>query len=283
MQKKRIKFWIIFGCIFVSIPLICIVLSMSMKLKTVNVEFRSKLSEHTMLTDDIQSNIKNYFTLGESVALLNTEPIENKIEKDYPFVKVNQIIKSFPNILRVYISERIPKYRVIDDLNHEQFLILDNDFKVIDIVLVSELNLDGTYGNTSYGKKTIEISKDNLKVSKTAGSFLYEYTDLKNQVNKISTGIYGVTEDYAVARLISINETENGINFNINMKNSSEPEELGCNILIDGYDDLILKTYAGVSTFESEVKLLSDLNNSNTVIKISIVNGEYRGIKYTIE
>ena len=86
MQKKRIKFWIIFGCIFVSIPLICIVLSMSMKLKTVNVEFRSKLSEHTMLTDDIQSNIKNYFTLGESVALLNTEPIENKIAAKVLFV-----------------------------------------------------------------------------------------------------------------------------------------------------------------------------------------------------
>ena len=281
MQRKRIKFWIIFGCIFISIPILCIVLNFSMKLKTVDVEFRARPAENSMLSDDITTSIKQYFSLNKNIVFLNTDPIIEEIEQTYPFVKINQTIKSFPNILRVYISERIPKYRVIDSKNNDQYLILDEDFKVIATSPSSELFTDGTYGDINYGKITTEINKDNLSISTTVGKFITNKLEIKNNLNRILSGVYGATKDYSVARLIKIKESKDGISFNINMKNISEPDQIGCNIVIDGTDDLIMKTFAGVSTFESEVRYTPEFNTLTTFIRISVVTGEYRGIKYT--
>ena len=67
------KFWVVFGSIFATITLFCLVFSILMKLKSVDVEFRMRLSEEqTILDDNVTENIKKYFKLNKTRA-------ENKI------------------------------------------------------------------------------------------------------------------------------------------------------------------------------------------------------------
>ena len=283
MQKKRKKFWIIFGSIFVTITMLCLVFSIAMRLKTIDVEFRMRLSEdQTVLDNSITEDIKKYFKLNKNIVFYSTDEAVDQIEKDYPFIKVNQVVKSFPNIMRVYISERIPKFRVIDSTNNNQFLILDADFKVIDTILVSELETNGTYGNTNYSKKTIEIIKDDFNISVQNGNFVTGHDSIKNSLNDIASGIYGKTEDYASVRLIKIKTENNELKYYINMKNISAQNQEGCNILVDGTTDLKQKAFIGVTTFEEEVKGDSSLNTPTVIIRIENYNGTYYGIKGTV-
>ena len=282
MQRKRTKYWLIFGSIFLGILLCCFLVSVSLKVKVVDVEFRSRLSEEeTMLSDSVKSEIKSYFQKNKNIVLLNTDEISDKIEKAYPLVKINQVLKNFPSTLRVYISERTPKYRVLDNSNPNNFLILDNDFKIIDIIEVSRLE-ENNYSNTSYFKTTMEISSECFSVTGNIGDFIKNNEEIQNYFNQVASGVYGKTEDYSAVRMISFAKVDGDYQFKLIMKNLAEENYFGCNILIDGTKNLKEKTYAGVYTFEEEVKG-SSINNSLTYIEIKIINNKFVGVKYIEE
>lgn len=278
MQRKRLRFWIIFGAIFLVIISIFLILAFCFRLKTVDVEFQSRLSQsETRLSQGVQETVKGYFPYKENVILMTFDDTITKIEKDIPFIKINQVIKSFPNIVRVYVSERIPKYRVKDSVSSD-WLILDEDFKVLDKITNSDLHTDDLYINASYFEKTVEISSQTLSVTANIGDFINN-NEIKELVNKISTGVYGRTEDYLSVNSISITKENEEYKINIVMRNVAIENGEGCNIVIEGIDNLETKVFVGISTFQAEIQADSTINTQATTIKIYYSNGEYKGIK----
>ena len=145
MQKSRKKFWIVFTSVIASIVLVGLVCGLATRLKTVTVEFRARASsEYTMLEDGVLDKVANAgeFNRKKSLLFMNFDENIEKIEKSNPYIKVEQVVRHFPNIVKIYVSERIPRYRVVDKDDSNKWYILDVDFKVIDVVIGGE---DETY------------------------------------------------------------------------------------------------------------------------------------------
>jgi len=250
------------------------------RVKTVDVEFQSRLTQaETKLSQGVQDDVKEYFSYKKNIILMKFDDEISSIEKDIPFIKVNQVVKHFPRTIRVYVSERIPKYRVKDNVNAGEWLILDKDFKILDKVTDENLYLDGLYKNSSYFKKTVEIKSEIMSVTANIGDFLSDQTEIKSLANEILSGVYGRTEDYLTVNSILINKENNEYKFNIIIRNLAINDGNGCNIVIDGVDNLLTKVFVGISTFQEEIKKDSTINTSDTSIKIYYSNGEYKGIK----
>lgn len=282
MQSKRLKLWIIFSAVCVAIFCLFLFLSLGFRLKTVDVEFQSRLTqEETKLPSGIQDEIENYFPYKKNILVLKFDDTISKVEKNYPYVKINQVIKNFPNVARVYISERVPKYRVLDADDPDMWLVLDEDFKVLEKLTTDELLKDNMYNSMSFFNKTIEISNSNLKSGAKVGDFVKGYETLNAEVNQIFSGIYGRTNDYSSAFLVEKIVTEKQVSFNVVMKNNARDDYKGCNILIEGQDNLKTKAFVGATTFQEEIRDDSSINIPSTVIRIYYSNGTYKGIKYT--
>lgn len=281
MQRKRLKLWITFSAVCVAIFCLFLFLTLGFRLKTVNVEFQSRLTqEETKLQSGVQNDIKKYFSYDKNILVMKFDKTIETIEKNYPYLKINQIIKNFPNVAMVYISERVPKFRVKDSAG-DFWLVLDEDFKVLEKLTDDELMKENSYNSMSFFDKTIEISQDTLKVSLSVGEFVLENEDLKNDVNQILSGIYGRTEDYSSVFKIERIKTDEDTNYNVIMKNNAREDYSGCNILIEGRTNLKNKAFVGATTFQEEIKDDSSINIPSTVIRIYYSNGAYKGIKYT--
>lgn len=282
MQSKRLKLWIILGSVLTVLMISLLFLTLNFRLKTVNVEFQSRLTqEETMLPSGIQDNVKTYFKTNGNIILMKFDNSISKIEKEYPFLKVNQVIKYFPRTIGVYISERIPKYRVQDSLG--MWLILDEDFKVLDKVSNDDLMGEILYRNSTYFERTVEILDQTIYESIEKGSFLNNYNIIKDDLNLIMSGVYGKTEDYLSVNSILVSYNEGKSSYKIIMRNVALDDGNGCNILIDGTESLKEKVYVGVSTFQAELQKDSTINTPKTSIKIYHSNGEYKGIKIVDE
>jgi len=280
MQSKRLRLWIIIGSVLLAIICLFMFLIFFFRVKTVDVEFQSRLTQaETKLSQGVQDDVKEYFSYKKNIILMKFDDEISSIEKDIPFIKVNQVVKHFPRTIRVYVSERIPKYRVKDNVNAGEWLILDKDFKILDKVTDENLYLDGLYKNSSYFKKTVEIKSEIMSVTANIGDFLSDQTEIKSLANEILSGVYGRTEDYLTVNSILINKENNEYKFNIIIRNLAINDGNGCNIVIDGVDNLLTKVFVGISTFQEEIKKDSTINTSDTSIKIYYSNGEYKGIK----
>ena len=278
MQRNRLKLWIIFSSVCAAIFCLFLFLGLGFRLKTVDVEFQSRLpQEQTKLESGIQEKIKDYFPYNKNIIVLNFNKTIQSIEKDYPYLKINQVIKNFPNVARVYISERVPKYRVQDSLDESMWLVLDEDFKVLEKLTNEQLHQENMYNNMSFFDKTIEISKDILESNNNVGEKIGGYEKLSSDVNQIMSGIYGKTEDYSLVFKIEIISSKNTSNYRIIMKNNAREDYKGCAIVIDGETDLKIKAFVGATTFQEEVKDNS-INIPSTIIIIEYKNGKPYGI-----
>jgi len=147
MQEKRKKFWIIFSISIVAIFTICLIFGMITNLKDVSVEFRQRIVGDTRLEENILKKVREdgEFEYGKGLLFVDTDSSIAKIEKKNPFVKVEQVIRKFPNIINVYISERVPCTYA---LNGNYYLVLDKDFKVLD--KVEDTSVGEEYLRTNY-------------------------------------------------------------------------------------------------------------------------------------
>lgn len=279
MQRNRLKLWIIFSSVCAAIFCLFLFLGLGFRLKTVDVEFQSRLpQEQTKLESGIQEKIKDYFPYNKNIIVLNFNKTIQSIEKDYPYLKINQVIKNFPNVARVYISERVPKYRVQAYSDESMWLVLDEDFKVLEKLTNEQLHQENMYNNMSFFDKTIEISKDILVSNNNIGEKISGYEKLSTDVNQIMSGIYGKTEDYSLVFKIEIASSKDTSNYRIIMKNNAREDYNGCAIVIDGETDLKIKAFVGATTFQEEVKDDS-INIPSTVIIIEYKNGKFIGTK----
>ena len=245
---KRKKLWIIFGSVIASVVVLCVIFALVFRLKTVDIEFRTRVAQaNTNLGEDVQTKVleSGEFEFGKNILFMNFDENIKKIEKSNPYVKVEQVIRSFPNIVRVYISERIPKYR-IKDSSEAKWYILDTEFKILDKIDEASLKTEKVNGNSNFYDQTIEITTTTLTLpSCYIGDFVE--SNIISYLSDITSGIYGKTKDFTVVKSIEINQAAQS--FLLTMRNTSLEDQKGCKIDISGYEDLYKKALAAAVCF----------------------------------
>ncbi len=210
------------------------------KLSSVSIEFRTRLSAtETRLEEGVLDKVKlsGEFNYKSSILFLNTDEGIQKIEKENPYVKVQQVIRKFPNKLHVYISERIPKYRVQDPKLSNKWCILDEEFKVLECVTTEELS-------SEFVNCTIELK--HFKSDLSAGEFLGKEHEL-SRLNNIMAGVYGKTQDFFAITAIDYVEDTN--TYILSTKSGNYGYESDCEIQIVGVNDLKNKTFLATSVY----------------------------------
>ena len=236
---KRKKLWIILVSVMVGILAVFTGGYFLTKLSTVSVEFRTRLGSETRLEEGILDRVKESgdFDYSASVLFLDAKENIDNIEKKHPYVKVEQVIRKFPNKLCIYISERIPKYRVKDDDLLNAWYILDDEFKVLDCV-TEEDDLELFLNNT------VEIQY--MKVNSSEGEFLESNSEFA-KLNSIMSGVYGKTKDYFA--ITSINYSKESDTYYLSTKSSSFEYEDSCELQIVGSSNLTEKAFKVTTVF----------------------------------
>lgn len=278
MTVKRKKLWIILTvvcCVFVTLGL---VFGLAFRLKTVDIEFVRRESP-SRLEANIADKVKEdgEFEFGKNILFMNFDESIAKIEKKNPYVKVNQVIKAFPNIVRVYILERVPQYRIRDGQNANKWYILDEDFKVLQIIEASDIKTSEFFDLTfEISPKTATIGGNTEPVG--VGDFIKFNNDNAKYLGEISNGIFAVTKSSVSVFGVEIQKVGDDFDFVITMKSDVAIDGRGCKILIKGAEDLYKKTVCGISTFGQEVQDNVELNvNSKTITVEKTATGEFRG------
>lgn len=265
---KRKKLWITLACVVVGIIVVCLGVHFLTRLSTVSVDFRTRLTDETRLESGILDKVKEdgEFNYKKSVLFTNTKESVEKIEKANPYVKVEQVVRKFPNKIHIYITERVPRYRMESSTSSGQWYILDNEFKILEIV--SEDDLD----SKKFRGKTVEISY--LKATKSnVGEFISSNTEL-TRLNDITAGVYGKTQDYFAVTSIDFNTETN--TFLLTMRATDLSYNGGCVIKIVGLNNLKEKVFKATSAYVD--KSLADMNLNDKVIIISDDDGCKLGI-----
>ncbi len=279
-MTKRVKLWIILGVVCALIFTLGMVFGLAFRLKKVDVEFLARRPENsTKLEINIAEKVKEdgEFKFGKNLMFSKFDENISKIERNNPYVKVNYVRRYYPNILRIYISERIPEFRMRDANNAELWYILDSEFKILDAVYDIEFS--------EFFATTIEIDPDSISISGTngkaadVGDFISFSNNYDKYLKQISDGIYGRNKDSATAHSIAISRAENGaLSFVITMRNKTMPDGKGCKIFFAGTEDLVKKANVGVTAYEQETTKDPNLNTPDNTIIIRKINGEYVGL-----
>ncbi len=270
MHMKRKRFWIWFTSIFVGIVLLCTGTFLLTRLSTVNVEFRSKLGvADTRLAEGITEKIKTSgeFDYGACLLFANFDESIQKIEKANPYVKVEQILRKFPNKLNVYVSERVPRYRIQDKEVATKWYILDVEFKVLEVVD----DLD----SSSLKAETIEI--EHIKESLFVGNFLNNNAEMQN-MSQVISGVYGRTKDCTVVS--SVKHDAQTDTYYISMKANKDGDyEKGCVMQIEGTNNLKDKVYAATCCYckDNTADGESIDMSKKVIIIVDGANGTYEG------
>ena len=260
---KRKKLWIILASVLAGILLVIVGGYFMTKLSSVSVEFRTRLGEGTRLEEGILDKVKESgdFDYSCSVLFLSTQENIDNIEKKNPYVKVEQVIRKFPNKLCVYISERVPKYRAVDEELPNKWYILDEDFKVLERVTTEEVD-------AKFIENTVEIEYMQMKASE--GDFLETNSEF-SKLNNIMTGVYGKTKDYfAITAINYLKETDTYI---LTTKSSSFEYEDICEIQIVGSSNLTDKAFKATSVFVDKDFEGIDIDLTKKIIIISDDDG----------
>ncbi len=279
---KRKKFLIIFGSVCLGIVVLCAVFALVFRLKTVDIEFRSRVVEDkTNLSSDTPTKVleTGEFDFGKNILFMSFDDNIAKIEKSNPYIKVEQIVRHFPNVLRVYISERVPKYRVKDASETNKWYILDNEFKILDKVNTEELIIKKVNGNSNYQDQTIEVTPETLTLtSAIVGEFIED--NIKTYLSNITAGIYGKSQDFTIVKSIEYSEVNH--KFTITMRNTSLANDEGCKIELSGIDELYEKALAGAVCFVNgqNIDNVSQRieNTPSVLIKIEKNDDGYYGV-----
>lgn len=265
MQSKRKKFWIILSSVLLSFVIVIIVIAAVFRVQTVEVELRTRLSEKSNLPDQIREKVisSGEFDYGKNIFFYNCDQNIAKIEKNIPFVKVEQVIKYFPQTIRVYISERVAKFRVQDNQDPQMWYILDEDLKVLRQVSSADLEIEG-----GFGESTIEVTKSTFSVHAEEGDFISNDA-MKSRLNQVATGVYGRTRDWTKISSISFADGD-AFSAEIVMKNKD------VKIIIEGAEELSEKVFVGVSLFYlDDGNINPDIEDGSIITIVKNSQGKY--------
>lgn len=190
LRKKRL---IILGSIFAFLAVVVIICSTLFRLKSVNVQFAhtqmSVLSEQN--SDAIIDAGK--FKFGRNILFMKFDNEIRRIEALFPYAKVINIERKFPNKAIIHIAEREPAFYAISSLGH--VFIFDRDLKVLNIAY--DINSDDL---TDAEKLAPHLVNFEFTVE-TLGGFELN-ADVKNKIETIVLGVR--TEEHSLLEFSSI-------------------------------------------------------------------------------
>ena len=97
---------------------------------------RSNLFADGMTTDTLHEQLSESakFIKGGNLLFMKFDEQIDNMEKSKPFIKIEKVVRSFPNKVTVYYSEREPVCRVESSSLEDAYLVLDEDLKILAVV-----------------------------------------------------------------------------------------------------------------------------------------------------
>lgn len=135
------------------------------------------------------------FAYGTNVLFLKKSPYINRLEKNFPYLKVLNLETKFPNKLVINCEERQEFFAV--KLSDNSYAIIDEDYKILDktssfvSTLDNAIMLDGiTFSNVGQKGDFLWIDKtqENLMLNLMLGLREWDlsYANLKSKIKKIT-------------------------------------------------------------------------------------------------
>lgn len=174
IKKKLIITFSIVGIVLVLTALFLVLFS----IKKVNVEF---LSDQVNTRDYEVESIKSHSKIkkGRNIVFFDTEKSLNSLEKEFPYASF-QIVRTFPSTLTVYVYERTPAFKVLNEEGY--FEVYDEDLKCLEIVASENLEEQGL-GNVP------TLNGSNIKLCGEEGCFVSD-KKLKSKIGEIIDGVF---------------------------------------------------------------------------------------------
>lgn len=165
-------------------------------LKLNNVTLQVHQIYQPFMTEEFTQEVVSNTSLKQnnSVFFINKKSITSEIESQFPQVRVINIETVFPNGLVIHIAKREGLFALINQAN-SKFLILDRDFKVLDIVdtFVSTQENEILLNSVDYSNLTVQkgdfinLGENGTILSNLAKSFLTANRDSTEQKYLIKT------------------------------------------------------------------------------------------------
>ena len=178
LKKKLIISFSIIGTIAALLVLFFCLFS----IKSIYVEFVSEpnfISAYTPENIKASSKIKK----GQNIVFASTDKSIDALEKQFPFASF-QIVRTFPSTMTVYVYERKPVFKVLNQ--QENYEIYDEDLKCLAIFPENNLAENGL-------DNVPTLKGANIELCGQEGQFLKD-TKLKSKITEIIDGIYGAEQ-----------------------------------------------------------------------------------------
>ena len=183
MSRVKRNLIITFSIIGVFVVLM-IVFGVLFNVKTINVEVIESGNRIESFANEKDEIVKSSgIKMGENIVFRNYSTAKYNLEKEYPYGKFT-IVRTFPSTITIYIQERKPVFKVLNERGEFEFY--DEELKCVDIQ--TEVNL------ASQGlDKVPTVYGVDLELCGTAGKFISN-KDFATKLTSIIDGVYGAGE-----------------------------------------------------------------------------------------
>ena len=195
MKKKNIIAWSIVVGVILTIGMVC---SMVFTLSKINFQLTAQISipersrlfmqgtTSSMVEDNMLESAK--FEKGGNLLFMNFNKQIQNIEEANPYVKVERIVRRFPNKITVYYSEREAVVLIPVQSVNNAYFVIDTELKVLDYVTAS----GGKFVNQAQNEYVLPVinyfdyrASAELKVGQTIDN-----KSLKNQLSAFVGGAF---------------------------------------------------------------------------------------------
>ena len=258
MLKSKRKLVITLSVVGVII-LLLILSSALFSLKTVTVDFA------TINSDSANSVLINYdkdeivkvgnFAYNKNILFISYSGAKDRIEKAFPFAKVQGFTRHFPSSVVVTLTEREPVIKVAR--TDGKWAILDDELKVL---MISN-SLSEYYANLP----TLDSTALNVN-GVEEGSFVSS-NYLSEALHNIKRGITDndVNLNMKTISSISIEPGESSLNYHINIVLND-----GCKIVLKGLNNLAEKSLGTFKRYKTDVRTNTTTYPDITKVTISV-------------
>lgn len=236
MKKRKI---IVICCIVAIIVIVAGVFAAMFNLQHISVEIRKNPEIVEQYGKNINKSIIDCgdFPYGSNTLFSSYTTNQAKIEKEYPFIKVEKMVRRFPDKMTIYISGRIPEVILKDQSKIDTYYVLDIDMKILAVISEDEFS-DKLY-------KDLPILTGSSFKNLSSGEFLTQSTETSVIVSLID-GIYAKDKTKSSVMsdiIIDLNKEK----YTITLKDSNVK---GAVIEINGNQNLKEKVFAAYSLYK---------------------------------
>jgi hypothetical protein len=212
-------------------------------IQKIDVKFAA---DNTIETCDIQNDLDQFNK--RNIVFFELEEIENVVAK-YPYFKLEKLYKSYPNVIKIELSQRIPVYNYI--FNDNVFLIDKTGFVVEELTVAdfqskNLLTIDLTYASLD----GLTLSVGNQVQAKDQELFkavlsMCESIDLTDCVNAVNVNDHAEFRDVLFC-------TNSGVNIEITSATVRGEEKI--NVAMQSYHNAkdYYKTFDTITVFVLE-------------------------------